>query len=230
MGYSVEDLVERIDFANVSPNVIVKEIETFCKQAVKYGFRQVYVSSSYLPLARKLLKGEKIELGCPINFPYGNGNTSAKLQELNEAIENGVKWIDPVMNIGMFKSKDYKYVENEMKQIIDLAHKNSVKVKTIIETGYLTDNEIIKASKMLDRLNTDFIKTCTSMGSRGVTLNDILLIKKSINGTTKIKAAGKVQTLDEVMNYLNVGAHRVGTSVATQIIDEAIEREKKRTL
>jgi deoxyribose-phosphate aldolase len=132
------------------------------------------------------------------------------------------------MNVGWFKAGKLTAVKNEMRKLVDTA--KSVKLKTIvkfiIETGYLTGNEIRQASKLVMESGADFVKTCSGMGPRGAKLEDVSLIKGVVGDRVRIKAAGGITTLQQVKDFLEWGADRIGTSHAVEIYTEFLNRLK----
>jgi len=96
--------------------------------------------------------------------------------------------------------------------------RRNVIVKFIIETGFLTDEEIKKASELVLKSGADFIKTCSGWGPRGARLEDVKLIREAIGDKIKIKVAGGIDTYQEAVDFINAGANRIGTSKAIEII------------
>lgn len=225
--FLLKNIAELIDLTNVNPNATYQDIISLCRDAIKYGFKCIYVSSSQVKLANNFLKNKGIEIGAPVGFPFGNASTQAKLSEIISAHKDGAKWIDPVMNIIAFKSGDYNYVKQEFQEIVNTAHERGMGVKIIIETCYLNTKEKIKAAKLVEKSGADFLKTATGRGSRGVTLADVKLLHCVLNSKVKLKAAGKVRRLTDAVSYLRAGADRIGSSAGLKIVRQAIALEKK---
>jgi len=197
---------EILDAAFVRPTDTKRDTIKLCKNALKYKFN-VCVPPCYVKLAKKILKN-KTKLIAVIGFPFGNTATESKVFETKEAIKNGADEIDMVMNIAMFKSKDYICVFRDIKAVKKAAQKKVVKV--IIETGYLSKREIVKAAKIAMRAGADFVKTSTGLIS-GAKIEDIRLIKKVVKDKIGIKASGGIRTKRKALAMIKAGATRIGT-------------------
>jgi len=137
--------------------------------------------------------------------------------EAKQAIDDGACEIDMVMNIPFFKSKLYERVKSDIEAVLKVSKPMDVKVKVIIETGYLTVEEIALACRMIDEAGADYVKTCTGFGPRGATIEDIEIMKKSVKGA-KIKAAGGISSFEKALQFIKMGVERIGTSNALEIL------------
>ena len=161
-----------------------------------------------------------------IGFPLGANNTKVKLFEAKRAIADGADEIDVVFNIGKFKEKKYTYVGKELSKIVDLCNKKVI-VKVIVETCYLTKEEILRACKLVYECGVDYIKTSTGYGTNGATVEDVKLMKEECGNKLKIKASGGIKTLHQVEQFILAGAERIGTSSGINIVNEDREKENK---
>jgi len=220
-----QQLAKMIDSSAVRPSSTYPDVRRRCDEAIAYGFNAVSVNSTFVAYAKNLLKHTPVKVVGNVGFPFGVQPTDCKLLEAREIISEGADEIDIVMNIGKFKSGEYDFVENELKQIInlaiDLGEKMQKKIitKVIIEIGYLTDEEIIEASKLASKVGADFVKTATGFGPRGPTVKDVELIKKGISGKTQIKVAQGIRTFEQALALIKAGATRIGTSTPVEILD-----------
>jgi deoxyribose-phosphate aldolase len=172
-----------IDHTLLKPSATSQNIIQLCKEAKSYNFFAVCINGSFVRLAKRELANSNIKIVAVVGFPIGASATSIKVLETKTCINDGADEIDMVINIGMLKSKDFKYVENEI-----LAVKNEVGngvLKVIIETCYLTDEEKKVACKLAMNAGADFVKTSTGFGSNGATTQDILLMKEVVKKTIK---------------------------------------------
>mgnify|MGYP003295417075 CR=1 FL=1 len=185
-------------------------IEKLCLEAKEYNFKSVCVNPSYITLAKELLKGSDVLVCTVIGFPLGQNTTEVKVFETKDAIDKGADEIDMVINVAKLKDKDYDYVLNEIKSIKEVCPNNTLKV--IIETCYLTKDEIRVASKLTLDAGADFVKTSTGFGTGGATIEDVKIMKEVVGDKIYIKAAGGVSNYDDAINMIEAGAQRLGTS------------------
>lgn len=206
-----------IDHTNLKAFATKKDIEKLCDEAIKYNFATVCVNPYYVSLANELLIRSDVKVCTVIGFPLGQNTSEVKLYEAKTAIEQGVDEIDVVINIAALKDKYYDYVKDEIKQIKDAAKDKILKV--IIETCYLTNEEITIITNICNEVGVDFIKTSTGFGIDGANIEDIKLINKHKNDKLQIKASGGIKTRTEVINFINNGATRIGTSNGIKIME-----------
>ena len=217
-----KEIAKYLDFANHHANSTEKEIKELCRAVLKYGFHTAFVNPCYVKLAKNILKN-KAAVGTVISFPLGQDVTEIKLQAALKAMEDGADELDICLNFGKFKQGDYKFVLNEMKTLVSAVKEKNPKVlvKFIIETGFLTEKEIGRASKLVVASGADFVKTCSGFGPRGAMIKDVKLIKKAIRNKAKVKAAGGIATYDQALAFINAGVDRIGTSHAIDIVKGA---------
>ena len=205
-----------IDHTLLKPSATSQNIIQLCKEAKSYNFFAVCINGSFVRLAKRELANSNIKIVAVVGFPIGASATSIKVLETKTCINDGADEIDMLINIGMLKSKDFKYVENEI-----LAVKNEVGnrvLKVIIETCYLTDEEKKVACKLEMNAGADFVKTSTGFGSNGATTQDILLMKEVVKKQLKIKASGGISNKETALNYISIGVSRIGTSSGIKIV------------
>ena len=208
-----------IDHTLLKANAVEKDIKKLCKEAKEYEFFSVCVNPCFIKSCKKCLKGSNVKICTVIGFPLGANSTKVKLFEAKKAISDGVDEIDVVMNIGKFKDKKYSYVEKELRKIVDLCNKK-VLVKVIIETCYLTREEILKACELVYGCGVDYVKTSTGYGSDGAKVEDVQAMKEICKDKLKIKASGGIKTLAQVEQFILAGAERIGTSSGVNIVKE----------
>jgi deoxyribose-phosphate aldolase len=205
-----------IDHTNLKLGSTLKDIETLCNEALKYHFASVCVSPYYVGLASKLLEKSSVAVCTVVGFPLGYNTKEVKVFEAINAIENGADEIDMVINIQALKNKDYDYIKEEIEEVRDSIDGHILKV--IIETCYLSSDEIIKMTEICNETFVNFIKTSTGFGSRGASIEDIELINKHKNQLLEIKASGGIKTFTDASNMIKAGASRIGTSNGVEIV------------
>lgn len=206
-----------IDDTNVKAYATKEDIKKLCDEAMKHHFASVCVNPCYVELAAELLKNSTVSVCTVIGFPLGATTTMVKSYEAISAIEAGADEIDMVINIGALKDKDYEYVKNEIEEIRDSIDGHILKV--IIETCYLTEEEIKKMTEICNETFVHFIKTSTGFGTRGASLEDIDTINKYKNEVLEIKASGGIKTYEEATSYIRKGVTRIGTSHGVEIME-----------
>ena len=215
-------LNKNIDHTLLKPTASKNDIIALCKEAKEYQFHSVCVNSCYVSLAKSELSGSSIRVCSVVGFPLGAMSPRAKTEEARNALRDGANEIDMVMNSGFFKSQDYQAVIHDISEVKKLMP-NAI-LKVIIETCYLEDSEITKASELVIKAGADFIKTSTGFGPRGASIKDIELIKKAIQpkDQVKIKASGGIRDAKTAMEYIALGVDRLGTSSGIAIVSNQI--------
>lgn len=212
------ELNKYIDHTNLKANVTMKDIESLCNEATEYGFASVCVNPYYVGLANELLKNSNVQVCTVIGFPLGMNTISVKEYEAIDAINSGADEIDMVINIGALKDKDYNYVKREIETIRDSIGGKVLKV--IIETCYLTADEIVKMTEICNETFVNFIKTSTGFGPFGAKASDIEIMNKYKSEALEIKASGGIKTRKDMIDMIEAGATRIGTSSGVSIMKE----------
>ncbi len=206
-----------IDHTLLKATATKENIIELCEEAKKHQFHAVCVNSCYVSLAKHHLKNSDIKVCSVIGFPLGSMSTEAKVAETITAIKNGADEIDMVLNIGLLKSKDFDAVWKDIEAVKACIPHGILKV--ILETCYLGELEIIKASELAIQSGADFIKTSTGFGTGGATIQDIKLMKSVCKSCVKIKASGGIKDAETVLEYINLGVERIGTSSGIAIVE-----------
>ncbi|WP_136481276.1 deoxyribose-phosphate aldolase [Cognatitamlana onchidii] len=207
-----------IDHTLLKATASKEDITVLCEEAKTYDFFSVCVNSGYVALAKEQLKGSPVKVCSVIGFPLGAMSTIAKVAEAENAIKDGADEIDMVLNIGLLKSKDFDGVWKDIEAVKKTMPNHILKV--ILETCYLEDIEIIKASELAIQSGADFIKTSTGFGSRGASIHDIKLMKSVCKGCVKIKASGGIRDEKTALEFINLGVNRLGTSSGVAIVTD----------
>ena len=210
------NLTDYIYHTNLSKTATAEDIMKLCEEAKKYHFPTVCIPPYYVKAASEYLKDSTTEVCTVIGFPNGYSTTETKQYEAIDAVHNGAKEIDMVININALKNKDYDYVKDEIEAIRDSIEGRVLKV--IIETCLLTEDEIIKMTEICNETFVNFIKTSTGFDKEGAKLDDVKLIMKHKNEVLEIKASGGIRTKKDAESFIEAGATRLGTSHGIDII------------
>lgn len=211
----VENILKIVDHTLLLQTSTWEEIKQICDDAMKYGTASVCIPPCYVKQAAEYM-GDKMTVCTVIGFPNGNCTTATKVFETKDAIANGAKEIDMVINVGQLKAKNYDYVLNEIKEIKAACGDRILKV--IVETCLLTDEEKIKMCEIVTESGADFIKTSTGFSTAGATFDDVELFAKHVGKNVKIKAAGGISSLADAEKFMELGAERLGTSRIVKIV------------
>lgn len=205
-----------IDHTNLKPFATKEDIKKLCEEAKENRFASVCVNPYYVKYASEMLKNSPVKVCTVIGFPLGQNTTEIKVNETLKALDDGCDEFDMVLNVGALKSGNFDFVLNEIKQIVLAANGNIVKV--IIETGLLTENEIIIATELTCKANAHFVKTCTGVSKGVATVDNVSLIKEHLSGNTQIKASAGIKDKKTALALISAGATRIGTSSGVEII------------
>lgn len=214
-----------IDHTVLKATVTPKDIEKLCEEAKTYNFYSVCVNGCYVKKSSEILKDTGVKVAAVIGFPLGAMSKEAKVFEAKKCIEDGASEIDMVINVGMLKAKEYSYVEDEIREIKEAIGNNVLKV--IIETCYLTEEEKIKACELSLNAKADYVKTSTGFGTGGATYEDVKLMKDIVKDNAKVKASGGVKDYKTALDYINLGASRLGTSSGVEILTGQVADKDK---
>ncbi len=211
-----QEMLSHVDHTQLKAFATWDDIQKLCEEAIAYGTASVCVPPCYIKrIADKY--GDKINICTVVGFPLGYSVTEAKIAETKEALKDGAKEIDMVINISDVKNGQYDKVEAEIKALKEVCGTHILKV--IIETCYLTEEEKIAMCKTVTSAGADYIKTSTGFGTGGATMDDILLFKKYIGEQVKMKAAGGVKTAQDLEIFISAGCDRIGTSSAVGLLN-----------
>lgn len=209
-------LASMIDHTLLKPDATQDELTKICNEAKTYHFATVCVNSCNIPFVARLLKGSSVKPIAVVGFPLGAATSQAKAFEAKEAIHAGAEEIDMVINIGAIKSKDYKTVYEDIKQVVEASKPYAVKV--ILETSNLDHDQKILACALAKTAGAAFVKTSTGFGSGGATVEDIMLMRKIVGEDMQVKASGGIRTKEDAEKMVGAGADRIGASASVAIV------------
>ena len=215
-------IAQFIDHTILKPTTTLAEIEKVCEEAVEYGFAAVCVPPYYVRDAKQII-GNAVKTATVVGFPFGYSHYKAKLAETEQALQDGADEIDMVMNLAAFKSNDMAYLESEAKEILDAVKQKKAALKIIIESGILTEEEIIKCCDLYKHFDVDFLKTSTGYAEKGATIEAVRIMKKHLPSSIQIKASGGIKTYEFANQLLDAGATRLGCSASVAIVRGATD-------
>jgi len=209
-----------IDHTVLKPTTLISEIEKLCSEAMQYNFAAVCVPPPFVKKSKELLKESEIKAATVIGFPFGYSATEAKLAEIFLAIVDGADELDVVINLIALKNTDWVYVANEINHIMPVIKQNNKVIKVIIESGVLSEQEIIRCCELYGAANIDYLKTSTGYAEKGATIEAVKLMRKYLPQHVKIKASGGIRTYEFAKDLIEAGADRLGCSASVAIINE----------
>ncbi len=214
----MSDLKPYIEHTNLKPDCTQQDVIKLCEEAVDNGFYGVCVSPYFVQLAKKTIKKSPTKIITVVGFPLGYSTVAAKVEETKKAIISGADEVDMVMNIAAFKSGDFVTVLNDIQAVTTACHLQNKVVKVIIETAYLSNQEIEKACRLCMDCEVDFVKTSTGFASTGASVEAVELMRKTLPVKIKIKAAGGIKDIVFAEKLINAGAVRLGTSSSLNLV------------
>lgn len=213
-----------IDHTSLRPEATTQDIVTLCREAVDFGFKAVCINPGYVNLAYQELRRTPVAICTVIGFPLGAGTPAVKAAEAAEAVKAGAMEVDMVMNIGLFKSKLFSQVQEDIRGVVRAAkaENTAALVKVILETCLLDEAEKVTACLLAVEAGADFIKTSTGFNKEGAQLTDIKQIRKTVGPRIGIKAAGGIRDRKKALDMLEAGADRIGTSAGVALMRESM--------
>lgn len=210
-----KEILKIVDHTLLGQTATWEEIRQILDDAMKYGTASACIPAAYVKQAADYVQ-DRLPICTVIGFPNGYSTTATKVFETKDAIKNGAKEIDMVINIGFLKDKRYQELEEEIRQIHEACDGKILKV--IIETCLLTEEEKIKMCEIVTAVGAEYIKTSTGFSEAGATFADVELMKNHIGPQVKVKAAGGISSFADAEKFMEVGASRLGTSRLIKIL------------
>lgn len=220
MEISYRDVARMIDHSLLNPTIPQAELEAGCQLAVDYDVASVCIMPYYLKRCTEILQGSSVAPSTTIGFPHGGHTTAIKVREAEQALADGGKELDMVVNISKVLSGDWSYVSDEIKAVVDVTHAGGALVKVIFENAYLDDVQKIRLCQICGEANADWVKTSTGYAPSGAIDADLILMRKYAPERVQVKAAGGVRTLDRLLEVRALGATRAGATRTAAILDE----------
>ncbi len=213
-------LNQYIDHTILKPTTLIADIAQLCSEAIQHHFAAVCVPPIFVKKAKELTTETDVKVATVIGFPFGYSAIEAKIAELLLAIVDGADELDVVINIAALKNGDWQYLANELNHIMQIINAKNKVVKIIIESGVLTDDEIIKCCDLYGIAGVHFLKTSTGYAEKGATIEAVALMRKHLAEHIKIKASGGIRTAEFATALIAAGATRIGASASIAIVSE----------
>jgi deoxyribose-phosphate aldolase len=217
-------MASMIDHTLLKPDATREQLMQMCDEAKQYGFATVCVNSANIPLVARQLRGSAVKPIAVVGFPLGAATSQAKAFEAREAIRAGAEEIDMVIHIGALKSKDYKTVFEDIRTVVEASRPH--KVKVILETSQLNEEEKVIACALSKTAGAAFVKTSTGFGGGGATVEDITLMRRIVGQDMEVKASGGIRTREDAQKMIKAGADRIGASASVGIVTGLDQKNK----
>ena len=216
-------LARFIDHTLLKQTATLADIDQLCHEAITYEFAAVCVPPVYVQNAAQHLRQSSVKIATVLGFPFGYTYISTKCQEAEQAIQHGAQELDIVMNIAALKNGEDSYLEQEIEAVLKVTAKTKTIVKVIIESGILSENEIIRCCEIFRNFPVHFLKTSTGYAERGASAEAVQLMRQHLPSHIQIKASGGIKTHALAQALINAGATRLGCSASISIIKSEVE-------
>lgn len=217
----MKTIASYIDHSILKPDTTLSDIRQLCEEAKENGFAAVCVPPLYVKHAGELLGDAGVKKAVVIGFPFGYSAIEAKLAEIVLAIVDGADELDVVVNITAIKNGDWSFIANEINHILPIIRSKERQIKVIIETGLLTEDEIVKCCELYGAAEVDFVKTSTGYSEKGASVDIVRLMRKNLPASVRIKASGGIRTYAFARELISAGADRIGSSRSVDIVKES---------
>ena len=214
-------LNQYIDHTILKPTCLVSDIEKLCAEAKQYDFTAVCVPPNFVKLAKGYVAGTEVKVATVIGFPFGYSATEAKIAEIILAMVDGADELDVVANISAIKNGDWTAIADEINHILPIIRSKGKTIKIIIESGVLTNEEIIACCDIYGAAGIDYLKTSTGYAEKGVTVEAVQLFRKHLPESVHIKASGGIRDYETAKQMIEAGATRIGCSAGVAIVSGA---------
>jgi deoxyribose-phosphate aldolase len=220
---TVAAVAKMIDHSLLQPTLTDADLEAGCRLARDYGVASVCIKPYAVRQAASWLAGSGVAVGTTVGFPHGGQVTAIKVAEAEQALDDGARELDMVVNIGKVLGRDWRYVAADIHLVVEAAHRyrQSALVKVIFENCFLTDEHKEQLCRICGEHGADFVKTSTGYGDGGATDDDLKLMRRSSPAHVQVKAAGGVRTFERLLQVRALGVTRVGATATKAILDEA---------
>lgn len=220
MDVTKEQLAAMIDHTNLKAFATQDDMRKLCEEARACGFKSVAINGCQVPVCHELLAGSDVQMDATVGFPLGQTSIAMKVAEAREVVAGGCGEFDYVLNVGRVREGDYDYIEDEMRQLVAVAREAGAGCKVILETCYLTNEQIERVCEVARRVRPDFVKTSTGFGTGGATVEHVRLMKQTVGNDVQVKASGGIRNLADALAMIEAGATRLGTSAGVSILSE----------
>lgn len=213
------NIASYIDHTFLKPVTTVEDVKQVCLEAIEYGFAAVCIPPPLVKNAKSATFNTGVKVATVIGFPFGYSIARAKIFEVQQSIEDGADELDVMINLVALKNNAWKYLESEIKFIVEAVRKNNRVVKVIIESGILSQEEIIHCCEIYAKAGVDYLKTSTGYAEKGASVEAVTLMRKELPATVRIKASGGIKTYSFASELIAAGADRLGCSSSIAIVN-----------
>jgi len=210
-----------IDHTILRQDCKLADLQRVCEEAMQYGFAAVCIPPYFVRKAKEMLRFSEVRVATVIGFPFGYSVVEGKISEVVRAMDEGADEVDMVINLIALKNSDWHYLDHEIGEILPMVHRRQKKIKIIIESGLLSDSEIILCCKLYGSAGADFLKTSTGYAEKGATVEAVRLMKANLPDSIRIKASGGIRTYIFAKELIEAGASRIGCSSSVAIVSGA---------
>lgn len=214
-------LSKYIDHTVLKPATLIADVDKVCKEAKEYSFAAVCIPPNFVKTAKTLLQGSSVKTATVIGFPFGYSAVEAKIAETVLAMVDGADELDVVANISAIKNGDWLYIANEINHLMPVIKSKHKIIKVIIESGVLTNDEIIKCCDIYGAAGIDYLKTSTGYAEKGATVEAVQLFRRYLPDQVQIKASGGIRDYAFAKQLIEAGATRLGCSASVAIVQGA---------
>lgn len=214
------DIAKTIDHSLLRPELDDEFVEQGIRLARQYDVASATVRPLDVARAVRLLEGSDVKVGTVVGFPHGSVLTATKVFETQQALDQGAREIDMVLQIAALRSGRDGDVKSDIEAVVEVAHKGGAIVKVIFENAYLDDGQKIRACHACEAAGADFVKTSTGFAPTGATHDDLRLMRANTGAHIAVKAAGGVRTLDALLEVMALGVTRVGATATATMLDD----------
>jgi len=216
----IKALNKLIDHTLLKSTATTNDIVTLCEEAKSHQFRSVCIEPLHVVTAKQSLRGSGVLVCTVIGFPLGTNTTSTKVAETRQALLDGADEVDMVIHVGDALEGHFERIEEDIRAVVQAA--KGLTVKVILETCYLTNDQIVKACQAVANAGAHFVKTSTGFGTAGATVEHVKLMKQSIPSNMEVKASGGIRSYEDAKAMIDAGATRLGTSSGIAIVQGTV--------
>jgi deoxyribose-phosphate aldolase len=218
--FTYTDIAKMLDHSLLQPTLTDAEMEQGCRLAREYDVASVCIKPYAVRLAASVLAGSTVAVGTTIGFPHGGHKTAVKVVETEQAVHDGARELDMVVNIGKVLSKDWGYVAKDIECVVEAARAGRALVKVIFENCFLQTEHKEALCEICGEVRAHFVKTSTGYGASGADDEDLKLMRRCSPPHVQVKAAGGVRSFERLLAVRALGVSRVGATATRAILDE----------
>ncbi len=218
------ELTQYIDHTCIRPDTTIPDVEKLCSEAIEHKFQTICVPPLFVKMAKALTAEAAVKCAAVIGFPFGYSAIEAKVAEIVLAIIDGADEIEMVINTGAVKNNDWQYLASEINTVVPVVRSRGKKITVILETGLMTEEEIIRCCDIYGAAGVDFVKAGTGTMENALVAEQVKLIRKHLAEPVHIKAASGIKNYSDAKNLFNAGANRLSCHNSLKLLQEALQQ------